>query len=206
MKAPTTSDIKFPGTRVQDNTQTPPVVYETTGAGLWNIVPGTGVSSVTGTANEITASPTTGAVVLSIPSTFVAPGSIAATSTVTGGTGLVATTGNLTLSAVGSGFITTPTIGTTGATPITANGRIVSATFSSVSIAAAATQALVITNSSVTSSSQIGLVSWSGATTGAALTLQSVVNATGSTTFTFTNGTGASTSTANITITYELLN
>ena len=38
------------------------------------------VTSVTGTTNEITASPTTGAVVLSTPSTFVAPGSIASTS------------------------------------------------------------------------------------------------------------------------------
>jgi hypothetical protein len=38
------------------------------------------VISVTGTTNQITASPTTGAVGLNIPSTFVAPGTIAATS------------------------------------------------------------------------------------------------------------------------------
>ena len=43
-----------------------------------------GVSSITGTANQITASASTGAVTLSVPSTFIAPGSIAATTSVTG--------------------------------------------------------------------------------------------------------------------------
>jgi hypothetical protein len=45
-----------------------------------------GVSSIAGTANQITASASTGAVTLSTPSTFIAPGSIAATTTVTGTT------------------------------------------------------------------------------------------------------------------------
>lgn len=43
-----------------------------------------GVSSITGTANQITASSSTGAVTLSVPSTFIAPGSIEATTSVTG--------------------------------------------------------------------------------------------------------------------------
>ena len=38
-----------------------------------------GVTSITGTANQITASASTGAITLSVPSTFVAPGTIAAT-------------------------------------------------------------------------------------------------------------------------------
>lgn len=42
---------------------------------------GGGVSSVTGTANQVTASPTTGAVIVSTPVTFIAPGSIEATTT-----------------------------------------------------------------------------------------------------------------------------
>lgn len=46
---------------------------------------GGAVNSVTGTTNEITASPTSGAVVLSIPSTFIAPGSIASTTSMTVG-------------------------------------------------------------------------------------------------------------------------
>jgi hypothetical protein len=45
---------------------------------------GGGVTSLAGTANQITASASTGAVTLSIPSTFIAPGSIAATTSVTG--------------------------------------------------------------------------------------------------------------------------
>lgn len=49
---------------------------------------GGGVTSVTGTANEVTATPTTGAVVVSTPSTFIAPGSVSATTTL----GLVTTT------------------------------------------------------------------------------------------------------------------
>lgn len=58
----------------------------------------TGVSSVTGTANQITASPTTGAVVLTIPLTFIAPGSIEATTSITADAGnVVITAGNLTL-------------------------------------------------------------------------------------------------------------
>lgn len=40
----------------------------------------TGVSSVTGTTNQVTSSPTTGSVVLSLPSTLVAPGTISSTS------------------------------------------------------------------------------------------------------------------------------
>ena len=35
-RTPTTTDIKAAGTRIQDNSQTPPVIYETTGAGVWN--------------------------------------------------------------------------------------------------------------------------------------------------------------------------
>lgn len=53
---------------------------------VWIPIPITSVTSVTGTANEITASPTTGDVVLSIPTTFVAPGSITATTTISGTT------------------------------------------------------------------------------------------------------------------------
>ena len=61
---------------------------------------GTGVTSITGTANEITASAATGAVTLSTPSTFIAPGSIAATTTVTATSGnITATSGNFALTA-----------------------------------------------------------------------------------------------------------
>src|SRR5271169_4332033 len=81
LRARTTQDIYNPGTRWQYNAVNPPVQYYTTGAGLWYEYPvtGFGVSSVTGTANQISASPTTGAVVLSLigpytPATYTAHG------------------------------------------------------------------------------------------------------------------------------------
>ncbi len=59
----------------------------TNGAGTITIAATTaGVTSVTGTANQVTSSPTTGAVVLSTPATFIAPGTIASTTTLTAGT------------------------------------------------------------------------------------------------------------------------
>ena len=98
MRAPTTQDVYQPGTRWQDNSVSPPVQYYTVGAGLWYQTANTafGVSSVTGTANQITASPTTGNVVLSIPAVFAAPGSISAVTSITAGTTLTATAGNIT--------------------------------------------------------------------------------------------------------------
>ncbi len=52
----------------------------TAGVPAWAPASGA-VTSVTGTANQITSSPTTGAVTLTIPSTFIAPGSIESTTT-----------------------------------------------------------------------------------------------------------------------------
>jgi hypothetical protein len=45
-----------------------------------------------------------------------------------------------------------------------------------------------------------------GATSGSALTIQSVANTGGQSVITVTNGTGATTTTANITFTYLVLN
>ena len=66
----------------------------------WNVQTATGggggaVSSVSGTTNQITASPSTGAVVLSTPSTFIAPGTIQDT------TGMLLST-NATVTAAGA--------------------------------------------------------------------------------------------------------
>lgn len=58
---------------------------QTNGAGVWTFATVTGgVTSLTGTANQITVSAPTGAVTLSIPLIFIAPGTIAAATTVTG--------------------------------------------------------------------------------------------------------------------------
>lgn len=122
-------------------------------------------------------------------------------------TGNVTTSGgNLVASGTGSGLVLTPTIGATGATPRSVNGRVFTATFSGVSIAAGATQSLVIQNSSITGASTVVQYSMVGATSGAALTIQSVTNAAGQSTIVVQNGTGATTTTANITFTGVVLN
>lgn len=210
LRAPTTQDIYNPGTKWQDNSVNPAVQYYTIGSGIWYQLPSIsfGVSSVSGTTNQITAAPTVGAVILSIPATFVAPGSITATTTVTGGTGVIATTGNLTASGTASGLLLNPTVVAAGASPQTANGRVVRVTFSGVSIASGATQVFVINNTAMTGVNTITKLNWFGATAGSALSIASIVNAAGTQTITMTNGTSATmvTSVANITFTVIVLN
>lgn len=58
---------------------------------------GGGVTSAIATANQVSVSAATGAVTFSIPSTFIAPGSAASTTTLTAGTGFTITTGNATI-------------------------------------------------------------------------------------------------------------
>jgi hypothetical protein len=62
--------------------------YEASSATQWYTITSSsaGVSSITGTTNQVAASASTGAVVLSTPATFVAPGSITSTSTLVTGT------------------------------------------------------------------------------------------------------------------------
>ena len=60
-------------------------ISTTTGSGTLQIN-NTGATSIAGTTNQVTASASTGAVTLSTPSTFIAPGTIASTTTLTAGT------------------------------------------------------------------------------------------------------------------------
>lgn len=92
------------------------------------------VISVTGTANEITATDTLGNIVLSIPATFIAPGSIASTTTITAGTGLTVTTGNATVS---TGNITATLGSVTAGTTVTAGTGVTSTTGNIVATAGA---------------------------------------------------------------------
>lgn len=94
---------------------------QTNGAGTlsWQPVVG-GVTSVTGTANHITASPTTGAVVLDLPSSGTLPGSW------TAATGFTVTTGGLTVSAGGANITggITGTLNTAAQPNITSLGTL----------------------------------------------------------------------------------
>lgn len=90
----------------------------------WTLIASNGgdVVAVNGTSNEITATTSGGTVTLSIPSTFNAPGSITAATTLTATSGAItATNGNLVLSAAGNKLLIHATtaasdsVGTTGA-------------------------------------------------------------------------------------------
>lgn len=118
--------------------------------------------------------------------------------------GLSSVGGVLTATWVPDNSVTTTV--TAAASPQTSNTRFGSVTFSGVSIAAGATQSFVINNSNILSSANVIAYSLSGATTGAALTIQSITNAAGTSTIVVQNGTGATTTTANITLVYQMLN
>lgn len=101
---------------------------------------------------------------------------------------------------------TAPLIVAAAASPQVVNARSGQVTFSGVSIAAGATQSFVISNTSVPAASSAILYTMSGATSGSALSIQSVTNvANTSSTIVVTNGTGATTSIANITFTFLIL-
>jgi hypothetical protein len=109
------------------------------------------------------------------------------------------------LSNVG-GIKVTPTDVAAGASPQTANNRHFKVVFNTISIAAGATQSLVLNNSTVTGASTDVMITWLGATTGSAVSLQSITTGAGTCTLVFTNGTGATTTTANITVLGWVLN
>lgn len=208
-------DTEYPqGQAWFDNSVSPVVEYVFDGHGTW--VTGTpgSISSVLGTTNQITAATAAGVTTLSIPTTFIAPGSIASTTTLTGGTGVIATTGNITATngnfvatASGTGILLTSAQASGVASgPVVVNGRSGRATFTSVSIAAAADLTLTITNSAITASTTEVMLSMSGATTGSALSIKSKTASSGSLAIVVTNGTGASTTTADIQIDFLVLN
>jgi hypothetical protein len=93
-----------------------------------------------------------------------------------------------------------------GATPQAVNTRVGAVTFTGVSIAGNATSAFVLQNSTIAGASTIVQYTLVGATTGSALTIQSVVNAAGQSTVTIMNGVLLTTTTADITLYFNVLN
>lgn len=73
------------------------VLTVTGGVPVWSPASGAGVTSLAGTTDQIVASASTGAVTLSIPSTFTSPGSVTSTTSMTSGTGITVTTGDVLL-------------------------------------------------------------------------------------------------------------
>ena len=122
------------------------------------------------------------------------------TGNMTAATGFIATT-------AGAGLLlNSPAASGAAASPVVVNGRSGQATFTSVSIAAAADLTLTITNSAITGASTQVIYSMSGATTGSALSIKSVTNTAGSSAIVVTNGTGATTTTEDIVMNFLVLN
>lgn len=171
-----------------------------TRAGAINL--GTGVA-----AHVITIGQVTSALTVNCPQTItLASGAaIGLVIDTSAGTGIAATFKSTNVatpdvSLLKGGLLVTPTDVAAGASPQTANNRHFKVVFNTVSIAASADQALVITNAEITGVNTDIMYTWFGTTTGSAVSLKSVVNAAGQSTLTFTNGAGATTSTSNITV------
>lgn len=205
-RAPNTNDVYNPGTRIQDNSANPPLIYGTTGAGRWYVDAGgsTSFNSLTVTPGPTSITGTTSINTSGAGTTALGTGGTGAV-TLGNSTGGTAVTGNMTFGTATQGVIQTAVI-VTGASPQTANARVFSVTFSGVSIAAAATQSFTISNSTITGSTTVIQLTMAGATTGAALNIQSVTNSANQSVIVVENGTGATTSTANITFIGHVLN
>ncbi len=125
------------------------------------------------------------------------------------GRGISVTSSGVTVPDIASlagGILVTPTDVSAGASPLVANNRHFKVVFSGVSIAANADQTLTITNSVITGANTDIMITWSGTTTGSAVSLKSVVPGAGTVALTFTNGVGATTTTSNITIVGWVIN
>ncbi len=71
-RAPLPTDSYPAGTRIQDNSVNPPVIYETTGGGIWGVTGTAGVASLNGltgalTVVEQTPTGTSGAIAITVP-------------------------------------------------------------------------------------------------------------------------------------------
>jgi len=111
------------GTLAVDNANSKAYILASKSGGVdtWQQISGSGagsVSSVSGTANQITASPTTGAVVLSLPTAVTAPGSVTITTKLNFATGANTSTG--TSGAMSSGAVTVSNTSVTSSSKILA--------------------------------------------------------------------------------------
>ena len=162
---------------------------------------------IAGTASEITATSSGNTVTLSIPSAFVPPGSVAATTSLTATLGnITATAGNIVVTAAANGLVFTNAASTAGTTTATLNGRVGQVTITTPSIAGGANFTMTITNSAITGSGTLVGYWLSGGTTGAALSIQSYTNSASTSAVVINNGTGATTNTASLILNFLVLN
>ncbi len=120
---------------------------------------------------------------------------------------ITATNGNFVSSTSGNGILlNSPAATGPASSPLAIFGRSGRLTFTGVSIAGGADLTLTMTNAKVIDDATQIIWSFTGATTGAALTIKSETNSSGSSVLVITNGTGATTSVANIVLTFMIIN
>ena len=225
-RAPTLNDVQPPMTFWEDTSVTPPLIYQTTGAGLWAlsgsstsslntlsdtastlVTPTAGNIQISGTTNQVNSTAGTHVITLSTPSTFIAPGSIASTTTLTSGTSLAVTTfatigttlavtGTTTLAAVNA---TNGTFsGTLGVTSLTTLGALTQVGATNIN---ASGSSLTTIGTGGTGVVHIGNATGNTAVTGSLSTTTSI-----SATTTVTGGTGITATTGNVVATAGAIN
>jgi fibronectin-binding autotransporter adhesin len=177
-----------------------------TRAGAINL--GTGIAAHVVTIGQVTSSLVVNAPQVNTLASGAAVGITVNTSAGTG-RGVSVTSSGVSVpdyASLAGGILVTPTDVAAGASPQVAANRHFKVVFNGVSIAANADQTLTITNSVITGANTDIMITWSGTTTGSAVSLKSVVPGAGTVALTFTNGVGATTTTSNITIVGWVIN
>lgn len=149
--------FESPGTWILDISSTGVVDFLTGDTGT--ATPSSGSIQIKGTANEITTTGSAHQVQISLPSTITAPGSFQATTTITAGTGITSTTGNIVATAGQVNAGTTMTAGT----GITANTGNITATNGNLVLGSAGNKLQI--HASATATDSAGTFTLAGAAT-----------------------------------------
>jgi hypothetical protein len=164
--APTSNQTNFEiGQVVYTPPLAPTAFYLYSGAGIWSLFASASgdIIAIAGTASQIVANTAAGTTTLSLPSALIAPGSVAATTTLTATLGAItATNGNLVLGTLGNKLVIPA--GTNGSVGVTG---VMSGSPGAVSVASTAiTTSSIILYSRATTGGTPGQVSITSQTTG----------------------------------------
>lgn len=139
--APTSNQTNYEiGQLVYAPAHSPTAFYLYGGAGSWiEFATSSGaIVAINGTANQVTASTTSGVTTLSLPSAITVPGSLATTTTLTVGTKLLITTGSNaslgTSTAISTGSVTVATSAVTAASKIFLTRAVSGGTLGNLSV------------------------------------------------------------------------
>ena len=144
------------------------------------------VSSVVGTANQVTVTTAAGVATVSLPSAITTPGSLTTTTTLTGGTGITATTGNITatngnfvLGTAGNKLVSTSVATTTTAGANSIGSVTLASGTATVATTAVTANSLIITwRQSVGASTALGELTVGTITAGTSFVINAATQGT----------------------------